>query len=184
MTFCEKLIRLRKIKGITQDEFAAIVGVSRQAVYKWESGKSYPEVQKLLEIKQLFNISIDDLLDESFEIELPKKKRRKRLSEQKKREIEEQIEREILVSKNSFATLTEELEKDIEESEKKTAPLTQAPADEEKESVKAQLASTSEATEEKTEIKETEDAVFEKSEEKTVQRERRVGLFGRLFGKK
>ena len=78
MTFSEKLVVLRKIKHLTQDEFASAVGVSRQAVYKWESGQSYPEVQKLLEMKMLFNISIDDLLDETFEIELPKKKRKKR----------------------------------------------------------------------------------------------------------
>ena len=78
MTFNEKLVVLRKIKHITQDEFASAVGVSRQAVYKWESGQSYPEVQKLLEMKLLFGISIDDLLDDTYEIELPKKKRKKR----------------------------------------------------------------------------------------------------------
>ena len=78
MTFNQKLVVLRKIKHLTQDEFASAVGVSRQAVYKWESGQSYPEVQKLLEMKLLFGISIDDLLDDTYEIELPKKKRRKR----------------------------------------------------------------------------------------------------------
>ena len=78
MTFNEKLVVLRKIKHLTQDEFASAVGVSRQAVYKWESGQSYPEVQKLLEMKLLFGISIDDLLDDTYEIELPKKKRKKR----------------------------------------------------------------------------------------------------------
>lgn len=78
MTFREKLVILRKLKGITQEEFACAVGVSRQAVYKWESGQSYPEVPKLLEMKMLFTISIDDLLDDTYEIELPKKKRKKR----------------------------------------------------------------------------------------------------------
>ena len=78
MTFNEKLVVLRKIKHLTQDEFASAVGVSRQAVYKWESGQSYPEAQKLIEMKLLFGISIDDLLDDTYEIELPKKKRRKR----------------------------------------------------------------------------------------------------------
>lgn len=79
MTFNEKLVKLRKLKGITQDEFASAVGVSRQAVYKWESGQSYPEVPKLIEMKLLFGISIDDLLDESYEVVLPEKKvRRKR----------------------------------------------------------------------------------------------------------
>ena len=65
MKFNEKIVKLRKMKGLTQDEFASAVGVSRQAVYKWESGQSYPEVAKLVEMKLLFNISIDDLLDEN-----------------------------------------------------------------------------------------------------------------------
>ena len=78
MTFKEKIVKLRKLKGLTQDEFASAVGVSRQAVYKWECGQSYPEVSKLLEIKFLFGISIDDLLDESYEVIIPEKKKRKR----------------------------------------------------------------------------------------------------------
>ena len=78
MTFKEKIVKLRKLKGLTQDEFASAVGVSRQAVYKWECGQSYPEVSKLLEIKFLFGISIDDLLDESYEVIVPEKKKRKR----------------------------------------------------------------------------------------------------------
>ena len=69
MTFSEKLVRLRKNAGLTQEEFAASVGVSRQSVYKWETGISYPEVGALLNIKKLFGISIDNLLDDSYEIE-------------------------------------------------------------------------------------------------------------------
>lgn len=78
MKFGEKIVKLRKMKGLTQDEFASAVGVSRQAVYKWESGQSYPEVSKLVEMKVLFNISIDDLLDENYEIIVPEKNKRKR----------------------------------------------------------------------------------------------------------
>ena len=78
MTFKEKLVKLRKLKKITQDEFACAVGVSRQAVYKWESGQSYPEVPKLIEMKHLFGISIDDLLDDNYEVVLPEKKRKRR----------------------------------------------------------------------------------------------------------
>jgi transcriptional regulator with XRE-family HTH domain len=81
MTFNVKLVNLRKIKGITQDEFAKAVGVSRQSVYKWEAGISYPEVAKLVEIKLLFGISIDDLLDDSYEVTLPEKKRRRKKAE-------------------------------------------------------------------------------------------------------
>ena len=78
MTFQEKLVILRKARGLTQDEFASAVGVSRQAVYKWESGQSYPEVQKLLEMKTLFSISIENLLDDSYDVPRPEKKKRKR----------------------------------------------------------------------------------------------------------
>ena len=78
MEFKEKLVILRKLKKLTQDDFAKAVGVSRQAVYKWESGQSYPEVAKLREIKLLFGISIDDLLDETYIVELPEKKRKRR----------------------------------------------------------------------------------------------------------
>ena len=95
MTFKEKIVRLRKLKGLTQDEFASAVGVSRQAVYKWESGQSYPEVAKLLEMKILFNISIDDLLDENYEVVLPEKKKRKRLPKQVKVEIEKTVEEKL-----------------------------------------------------------------------------------------
>lgn len=78
MKFSEKIVRLRKTKGMTQEELALAVGVSRQAVYKWECGQSYPEVAKLLEIKLLFGISIDDLLDDNYEVAAPEKKKRKR----------------------------------------------------------------------------------------------------------
>ena len=95
MTFKEKLVILRKSKGLTQDEFASAVGVSRQAVYKWESGQSYPEVPKLLEIKALYGISLDNLFDDSYEIAAPEKKKRaakKEIASEKNEEIEEQTE--------------------------------------------------------------------------------------------
>ena len=94
MTFKEKLVKLRKLKGLTQDELASAVGVSRQAIYKWESGQSYPEVPKLVELKLIFGISIDDLLDESYEVFLPEKKKRKRLSTEQKAAIEAKVEAE------------------------------------------------------------------------------------------
>ena len=93
MTFQEKLVILRKTRGLTQDEFASAVGVSRQAVYKWESGQSYPEVQKLLEIKTLFTISIDDLLDDNYDVPLPEKKRKKRITKEAKEKIEKTVEK-------------------------------------------------------------------------------------------
>ena len=90
MTFKEKLVILRKMKGLTQDDFASAVGVSRQAVYKWECGQSYPEVPKLIEMKLLFGISLDNLLDDNYDIPLPEKKK-KRIS----RAVTEKIEASV-----------------------------------------------------------------------------------------
>ena len=59
MTFSQKLIALRRRDGLTQTGLARSVGVTRQAVYLWEKGLSYPEASKLLEIRRLFGVSID-----------------------------------------------------------------------------------------------------------------------------
>lgn len=60
--FGENIKILRKSKGYTQEDFAELVGVSFQAVSKWERGESYPDITLLPAISKLFNISIDELL--------------------------------------------------------------------------------------------------------------------------
>ena len=75
MKYNEKIVTLRKANGFTQEAFARAVGVTRQAVYKWEVGDSYPEAEKLIAIKKLFGISIDDLLDDSFDVIVEKAKK-------------------------------------------------------------------------------------------------------------
>lgn len=62
MTLEEKLIHLRKEKGITQLELAEAVEVSRQAVSKWESGSATPSTEKLLGLSELYGVSVDYLL--------------------------------------------------------------------------------------------------------------------------
>ncbi|MBE6988843.1 MAG: helix-turn-helix transcriptional regulator [Ruminococcaceae bacterium] len=62
MDFNEKLQKLRKDKGITQEELAEILFVSRTAVSKWETGRGYPNLESLKAIANFFNVSIDDLL--------------------------------------------------------------------------------------------------------------------------
>ena len=62
MEFNEKLQELRKNKGLTQEELAEILYVSRTAVSKWESGRGYPNIDSLKEISKFFEVSIDDLL--------------------------------------------------------------------------------------------------------------------------
>ena len=62
MEFHEKLQELRKNNGLTQEELAEALYVSRTAISKWESGRGYPNIDSLKEISRYFSVSIDDLL--------------------------------------------------------------------------------------------------------------------------
>ena len=62
MEFGEKLQTLRKNRGLTQEELAESLFVSRTAVSKWESGRGYPSIDSLKQIFAFFSVSIDDLL--------------------------------------------------------------------------------------------------------------------------
>jgi transcriptional regulator with XRE-family HTH domain len=62
MEFHEKLQELRKNRGLTQEELAEALYVSRTAISKWESGRGFPSIDSLKEISNYFSISIDDLL--------------------------------------------------------------------------------------------------------------------------
>lgn len=64
MTFSEKLTRLRKREGISQEALAEALGVSRQAVSRWEQGTALPDGSKLLPCAKYFGVSVDWLLDE------------------------------------------------------------------------------------------------------------------------
>ncbi|MBQ3285036.1 MAG: helix-turn-helix transcriptional regulator [Ruminococcus sp.] len=62
MEFNEKLQELRKSKGLTQEELAQELYVSRTAISKWESGRGYPNIDSLKEISRYFSVSIDELI--------------------------------------------------------------------------------------------------------------------------
>ena len=62
MEFNEKLQSLRKNKGLTQEELAEALYVSRTAISKWESGRGYPSIDSLKEIAKYFSVTIDELL--------------------------------------------------------------------------------------------------------------------------
>ena len=62
MEFHEKLQTLRKSRGMTQEELAEALYVSRTAISKWESGRGYPSIDSLKEISSYFSVSIDQLL--------------------------------------------------------------------------------------------------------------------------
>lgn len=65
MTFADKLQILRKSNGITQESLAERLNVSRQAVAKWESGMAYPDIINLIQLSELFHITIDYLVKDN-----------------------------------------------------------------------------------------------------------------------
>ncbi len=65
MEFSEKLITLRKGSDLTQEQLAEQLNVSRQSISKWESGQVIPEVEKIVELSKVFNVTLDYLLKPS-----------------------------------------------------------------------------------------------------------------------
>ena len=66
MKFCDNLRRIRKYKKISQEELAEKVGVSRQSVSKWECAESYPEMDNILKLCDIFHCKINDLVQEDL----------------------------------------------------------------------------------------------------------------------
>ena len=67
MTFCEKLADLRRRSGMSQEQLADRLGVTRQSVSKWESGTAMPELVKLIALSELFDVSVDYLVKDWIE---------------------------------------------------------------------------------------------------------------------
>lgn len=67
--FGEKLKKLRKEKGWSQEHLAEKLNVSRQAVYKWEANKGYPDITNLIEISNIFEVTIDELIKEDKDLQ-------------------------------------------------------------------------------------------------------------------
>lgn len=65
MTLEKKLVRLRKKEGMSQADVSEKLNVSRQAVSRWEAGDSRPSIENLQALCKLYNVKLDDLLDES-----------------------------------------------------------------------------------------------------------------------
>ena len=63
--FAEKVYRLRDQAGLSQSQFAESLHVSRQTVSKWEMRVSYPEIEKIIAISELFHVSTDYLLKDT-----------------------------------------------------------------------------------------------------------------------
>lgn len=100
MIFSEKLQLLRKSKGFTQEEMAEKLGVSRQAVAKWESGQAYPDILNLIQISDLFNVTIDYLVKDQECM--------KNISSDPKTDLDKLIDFRIEAGSNTYAALKNE----------------------------------------------------------------------------
>ncbi|MBQ2938649.1 MAG: helix-turn-helix transcriptional regulator [Clostridia bacterium] len=68
MKFNEKLTMLRKQKNLSQESLAEILNVARQTISKWELGETTPEMDKLVQLSKIFNISLDELIKDEIEV--------------------------------------------------------------------------------------------------------------------
>ena len=166
MSFHSKMIKLRKCKGLTQESFAFTVGVSRQSVYKWESGQSYPEVEKLLKIARTFGVTVDDMLND--EMDVNRKGEMRPVAEVK--EEEEKLAREKA-----------ERRRRREENRARRAAEAVAKAEEAKEEAPAEVAEEPAAPAESREPKE--EPMKEEPKTEPVKEEKKGGFFG-LFRRK
>ena len=70
MKFEEKLIKLRKQKILSQEELAEKLNVTRQTISKWELGQTKPDIDKIKEISELFEVSVEELISETTDIQV------------------------------------------------------------------------------------------------------------------
>lgn len=75
MIIGEKITKLRNFMGISQEEFADELGVSRQAVSKWEMNQSLPQIDKVIQMCDIFKVSTDELLKDKISINVNKEKK-------------------------------------------------------------------------------------------------------------
>ena len=68
MIFADKLIDLRKKSGMSQEELAEKMNVSRQAVSKWEGAQSVPDLNRILALSRIFSVTTDYLLNDEIEV--------------------------------------------------------------------------------------------------------------------
>lgn len=73
MRFSDKIMTLRKQRGWSQEELANQLDVSRQAIYKWESGLTTPELEKIKKLTEIFDTTFEELLNDEKELSLNKK---------------------------------------------------------------------------------------------------------------
>ena len=81
MDIGRKLQRSRVRAGLTQEQAAEALDVTRQTVSNWETGKTYPDIKNIVDISELYHVSLDRLLKETEAVRPPEEEHRQHLSE-------------------------------------------------------------------------------------------------------
>ena len=81
-----RLVQLRKQHGLSQEELAEKLGISRQAVSKWERAESSPDTDNLISIAKLYNVSLDELLKTDEDPETLREQAQKQTEEDRRKE--------------------------------------------------------------------------------------------------
>ncbi len=105
MLLKEKITIIRKMNGLTQEEFAWELGISRQALSKWENGASVPDVQMLLRIADFYDITLDQLVRDEYDLPMApaaEEKAEERENDTDSFDIERYLGKVCDVSMNSF----------------------------------------------------------------------------------
>lgn len=107
MSIAERILTLRKSKGMSQEQLAEAVGVSRQAVSKWESEQASPDPEKIITLSEVFGVTTDYLL-KGVEPEKEEAKTEEKAEEKKTEDthmtVGDVLDQKILTEKNKEKT--------------------------------------------------------------------------------
>ena len=109
MSIADRILMLRKSKGMSQEQLAEAVGVSRQAVSKWESEQASPDPEKIIALSEIFGVTTDYLLkgiepEEEAEIEPEEKKTEESKPEESHKTVGDVLDQKILTGENKEKT--------------------------------------------------------------------------------
>ena len=99
MSIAERILTLRKSKGMSQEQLAEAVGVSRQAVSKWESEQASPDPEKIITLSEVFGVTTDYLL-KGVEPEKEEAKTEEKKTEDTHMTVGDVLDQKILTEKN------------------------------------------------------------------------------------
>ena len=102
MLLDEKISVIRKMSNLTQEEFAEELGVSRQAISKWENGSSIPDIQMLIKIADYYNLTLDQLVRDEFDLSMDSCIQDEKETSESDFSIEDYLGRICDISMNSF----------------------------------------------------------------------------------